>query len=475
MAIMFGTDGWRGIIADDFTFANVAACAQALADYLREQGPEGRTVVIGYDTRFASESFAAICAEVLAANAIGVLLSNRAVPTQVTSYGVVHTGSAGAIMITASHNPPQWNGFKVKSEIGSSAEPNVTSELEKRIADVIARSSVKRMPLADALKGGQVNMIDLEPPYLEHLSQLVELDKLRQAGLNVLVDSMFGAGAGYLKRLLKGGTLKLTEIHSERNPSFPGMQQPEPIAHNLTGLISRVKRAHYSVGLATDGDADRLGVVDENGEFLTQLQVFALLCLYLLEIRGERGALVKTTTTTSMVFRLAELYGVSALETPVGFKYVAPVMIANNALIGGEESGGYGFRGHIPERDGILAALYFLDFMVRARKTPTQLIRHLYSKVGPHYYDRLDLEFNPGDRQGIMSRFAQTTPGEIKGEKVVKIDRSEGIRLFLSDGSWLFIRLSGTEPIMRVYAESPSKEESVSLLQVGKQIAGVDC
>lgn len=473
MAIKFGTDGWRGIIAEDFTFSNVGACAQAFCDYFKQHNPQDKPLVIGYDTRFASESFAAVCAEVAAANGVKVLLSKRPVPTPVTSYGVVHTGSIGAIMITASHNPPQWNGFKVKSQNGSSAEPDVTAELERRIAEVLARNAVKRMPLTDAERRGYVKAIDLEPPYLEHVAKLVDLTTMRRSGLHIIVDSMYGAGSGYLKGLLKGHGLKLTEMHGQRNPAFPGMQQPEPIAHNLAELISAAKKKRPSVGLATDGDADRLGVVDENGEFLTQLQVFALLALYLLDVQGERGALVKTTTTTSMIFRLAELYGVKAFETPVGFKYVAPVMMANNALIGGEESGGYGFRGHIPERDGILAGLYFLDFMVRTGKTPSQLIEYLYSKVGPHEYDRLDLEFDPHTRPEIEKRFAQPAPEEILGKKVVKVDRSEGIRLFLSDGSWVLARLSGTEPIMRVYAESPSREQTLSMLQIGKKIAGV--
>ncbi|MBI2957651.1 MAG: phosphoglucomutase/phosphomannomutase family protein [Chloroflexi bacterium] len=473
MTIKFGTDGWRGIIADDFTFSNVAACAQAVADLTAERGLRGKPLIIGYDTRFASESFASVSAEVAAANGIHVLLSSTAVPTPVASYGVVHAGGAGAIVITASHNPPQWNGFKVKTQTGSSAEPAVTAELEQRITRLLAGNAVKRVPLAEAKKSGLVTIADLETPYLDHLTQLVDLPELRAARLKIAIDSMYGAGAGYLRKLLGGGSLDLTEMHGERNPAFPGMQQPEPIAHNLNALIDRVREERCSVGLATDGDADRLGVVDENGEFLTQLQVFALLSLYLLDVRGERGALVKTTTTTSMIFRLAELYGVDAFETPVGFKYVAPVMMANNALIGGEESGGYGFRGHIPERDGVLAGLYFLDFMVKTGKTPSQLIEYLYSKVGPHYYDRLDLDFDPAERQMIVDSFARPAPTEILGKNVVKIDRSEGIRLFLSDGSWLFVRLSGTEPVLRVYAESPGKEQSAGLLQVGKKLAGL--
>ncbi|MEW6033737.1 MAG: phosphoglucomutase/phosphomannomutase family protein [Chloroflexota bacterium] len=472
MAIKFGTDGWRGVIAEDFTFANVRACAQGLANYLKERGGHGKGLVIGYDTRFASEAFAAAAAEVAAGNGIKALLSSRAVPTPVTSYAVVHNRSAGAIVITASHNPPEWNGFKVKSESGATATPEATAELEKHVAAVTA-DMVKRTPLEQARKDGLVRLEDLEPPYIQQLSRLADLETLRRADLNVVVDSMYGAGSGYFNRLLGGGRLKLTEMHAERNPAFPGMRQPEPIAPNLGGLIAEVKRKGASVGLATDGDADRLGIVDEDGEFLTQLQVFGLLCFYLLEVRGQRGPMVKTTTTTSMVFRLAELYGVPAYETPVGFKYVAPVMMAKDAIIGGEESGGYGFRGHIPERDGMLAGLYLLDFMVRTGRTPSELLKRLYEKVGPHHYQRLDLTFPAEKRAQVVANLAQANPDELQRKKVVRVDRSEGLRLFLSDGSWLFARLSGTEPVLRIYAESPSLARSASLLQTGRDIAGV--
>ncbi|MBI2857053.1 MAG: phosphoglucomutase/phosphomannomutase family protein [Chloroflexi bacterium] len=467
----FGTDGWRGIIADDFTFSNVRACAQGLADYLKDHGAPG-PLVIGYDTRFASESFAAAAAEVVAANGMKVLLSSSAVPTPVASYGVLHHHAAGAIVITASHNPPEWNGFKVKSEGGASAAPEMTAELEQRISAALSTGRIKTVARDDAIKQGLVSVVDLAPPYLSQLSRLVDLSALRGAEMDVAVDSMFGAGAGYLRRLLAGQRLRISEIHGERNPAFPGLERPEPIAQNLTELTALVRDQKKSVGIALDGDADRVGVTDENGEFLTQLQVFALLCLYLLEVRGQRGALVKTTTTTSMVFRLAELYGVEARETPVGFKYVAPAMQELEAIIGGEESGGYGFRGHVLERDGILAALYFLDFMVRTGKTPSRLITDLYAKVGPHHYQRLDLAFPQEKRLAIAANLTQANPLLVRGKGVVRVDRSEGLRLFLSDGSWLFMRLSGTEPLLRIYAESPSQAESALLLEAGKQIAG---
>ena len=283
---------------------------------------------------------------------------------------------------------------------------------------------------------------------------------------------MYGAGAGYFKRLLDGGAIKVTEINDERNPLFPGIQ-PEPIAVNLAKLSATVKREGASVGLATDGDADRIGIIDENGVFLTQLQVFALLCLYLLEIRQERGPIVKTITTTSMLYRLGEIFKVPVYETPVGFKYVAPIMLAENALIGGEESGGYGFRGHIPERDAILAGLYFLDLMVKTGKTPSELLDYLYSKVGPHYYQRVDFTLPEDKRQIINNRIRHNLPESIDGVKVVKTDTTDGFRFILADTTWLLIRFSGTEPVLRIYAESDSLPRTERLLKLGKELAGV--
>ncbi|MBI2288150.1 MAG: phosphoglucomutase/phosphomannomutase family protein, partial [Chloroflexi bacterium] len=338
--IKFGTDGWRGIIARDFTFDNVCVCAQAVADYLKQSALAKQGLIIGYDTRFASEDFAAAAAEVVAANGIKVYLCPKATPTPVISYGVKAQQAGGAIIITASHNPAAWNGFKYKSELGSSASPEVIVELEKNVAKTLNTGKVVRMPLAKALAQGSVEYLDLAPIYFQQVARLIDLDKLRRSRLKIVVDPMYGAGIGYLAMLLGGGAIELVGINDERNPLFPGMHQPEPIAPNLVKLSNTVKQEGAAVGLATDGDADRVGVVSERGVFLTTLQVFALLCLYLLEVRGERGLIVKTITTSSMLYRLGEIFGVPVRETLVGFKYVAPLMVSENALIGGEESGG---------------------------------------------------------------------------------------------------------------------------------------
>ena len=470
--IKFGTDGWRAVIADDFTFANVRFCAQGVADYLKQKGLAGRGIYIGYDRRFASEDFAAAAAEVLAGNGIKVYLSPKAIPTPFVSFGVITKKTGGGIAITASHNPARWNGFKFREETGASVSSETALEIEKHIDRNFSGNQVSLISLSQALKEKSVEYLDLTPTYIASISKLIELDYLQNAGLKITVDSMYGVGSGYFRSLLSGGATTVTEINNERNPAFPGIN-PEPIAVNLQRLMSLVPEQKANIGLATDGDADRIGIIDEKGNFLTQLQVFALLCLYLLEIRGERGPLVKTITSTSMLDRLGELYKVPVYETSVGFKYVAPVMIAKNALIGGEESGGYGFRGHIPERDAIPAGLYFLDFMVKTGKTPSQLLAYLYSKVGEHYYDRIDLHFPEEKRQAIINRVREGAPKNIENVKVARLDTQDGFRFILADNSWLLIRFSGTEPILRIYAETNDTERVKRMLQFGRELAGV--
>ncbi|MBA7656786.1 Phosphoglucomutase [subsurface metagenome] len=451
------------------------ACSQAVADYLKQAGLASRGLVIGYDNRFASEDFARAAAEVVAANGIKVYLCPKATPTPAISFGVLAKKAGGAIIITASHNPAIWNGFKYKTQDGASAPSEVTAEIEKHLSRILTVAKVNRLPLPQALDQGMVEHLDLEPIYTQQLAKLIDPKRLRQAKLKVIFDPMYGAGAGYLNRLLGGGAMQLVEINGERNPLFPGIQ-PEPIAANLAKLSAMVKKEKADVGLATDGDADRLGIVDEKGQFLTPLQVFALLCLYLLEVRGERGAVVRTITSTTMIDRLGEIFNVPVYETSVGFKYVAPIMMEKDAIIGGEESGGYGFRGHMPERDGILAGIYFLDFMLKTGKTPSQLLDYLYSKVGPHYYQRRDFTFPADQRQAITKGVGDNLPQSIDGVKVAKANTSDGFHLTLADTSWLLIRFSGTEPVLRIYAESPSAEGPARverLLELGRKLAGV--
>ncbi len=388
------------------------------------------------------------------------------------SYGVIARKAAGAVVITASHNPAQWSGFKLKTEDGAGAPPEATAEMEKRIAAI---GQVSHLPLPQAIEKGLVEYTDLSPAYVEHIAGIIDRDGLRRAGLKVVFDPMHGTGAGYLSSLLDGGQTAITEINGEHNPLFPGMHQPEPIAANLGGLSAAVKERKAAVGIATDGDADRLGIVDENGVFLTTLQVYALLCLYMLEVRGERGTIVKTINSSSMLYRLGEIYGVKVEETPVGFKHIAKLMLDKDrdVLIGGEESGGYGFRDHMPERDGILAGLYFLDLMAQTGKSPSQLVSYLYSKVGPHHFHRIDAGFPADERQAIIEWLKSNPPDKIDGAEVLRVDTWDGFRYALAGGGWLLIRFSGTEPVLRLYAESGSPERANRLLEEGKRIAGI--
>ncbi len=439
---------------------------------MKEAGLAGRGLVIGYDTRFASEDFAAAAAEVLAGNGVKVYLCTKATPTPVVSYGVLAKKAGGAIIITASHNPGVWNGFKYKNEHGSSASDEITSKIVEYISKSYDAGKFDRIPLDEAKKQGLVLDTDLEPVYFKQIERLVDLEGLRKAGLKLVIDPMYGAGTGYLARVLGGDATTFTEIHAERNPLFPGIR-PEPIPPNLDKLAAVVREKDADAGLATDGDADRMGIIDEKGNFINQLQVFALLCLYLLEVRGERGAIIKTLTTTSMAYRLGELYDVPVYETAVGFKYVAPLMMRENALFGGEESGGYGFRGHVAERDGILANLYFLDLMVKMGKKPSELIDYLYSKVGPHHYRRVDIKFDEKRRKTVIERVKNYRPESIDNVKVEKIDTTDGFRFTLEDNTWLLIRFSGTEPLLRIYTETDSPERVDRLLKMGREIAGV--
>lgn len=470
--IKFGTDGWRAVIAEDFTYGNVRACAQGVADYLKESGKGKGGVVIGYDTRYASEDFAAASAEVLAANGIKSILLSKVSPTPVTSYTVTALKADGGIMITASHNPGNYNGFKYKVATGSSAPTDVISVIETNTNAALQKDSVKRLDLKEAIKKKLVSFHDPFHAYARHLTSLINIDELKKHKLKIVVDSMYGAGIGLFKELLDGGQIQIHEINTVRNPLFPGIQ-PEPIGKNLGKLSRYVIRDNAAAGFATDGDADRIGLVDENGRYRNTQEVFSLLAMYLLEVRKERGPIVKTLTSTDMLYTIGELYNVPVFETQVGFKYVAPVMLDNNALLGGEESGGYGFRGHIPERDGILAGLFLLDFMVRTGKAPTQLLQEIYKKVGPHYYERVDAHLDEATRKQVIAKLSSRKLESILGRKVIKLDTRDGFRYKLEDDSWLLMRFSGTEPLVRIYAESSSSEEVQKLLQYGQELTGV--
>ncbi len=469
--IKFGTDGWRARIADDYTFVNVRRCAQGFASYLMDAGHRGEQIVVGYDKRFQSEAFAAAVAEVLAGNGLRVLLTRTATPTPVISYSVVDREAVGAVNITASHNPASDNGFKVRDRHGGAIDPAGLKEIEARIpADA---DSVHRIDLPDALESGAVEFFDPDPAYIAHLKTLIDLEPIRDAGLTVLVEAMWGNGAGWFPRLIGGGKTRIIEIHNERNPIFPEMSRPEPIRPNVDVGLRATVEFGADIMIANDGDADRVGLGDEHGNFVDQLRVYGLLGYYLLEVRGMRGPIVKALSTTTMLNKLGKLYGVPVYETGVGFKHIAPKMLETNAMIGGEESGGFAFGGHIPERDGILAGLYLLDMMIQLQRSPSELIDLLFEKVGPHFYSRIDTPFQ-GDREERIRRILSANPEKIGGLRVTGLETTDGYKFNLEDGGWLLIRFSGTEPIIRVYTETTHEDRVDQILRDGLRIAGLE-
>ena len=469
--IKFGTDGWRGVIAEDYTFDNVRRATQGYASFMISTGNAGAWVVVGHDKRFASENFAKAVAEVLVGNGLKVYLTDGATPTPVIAFSAVHKKACGAINITASHNPPSDNGFKVRNATGGAIPPEGLAQIEAGIPE--SAEQCKRVAFSEGIKDGRIILFDAAPDYIAHIKKLIDIEPIRQAGLTVMVDAMWGNGAGWFPRLLEGGSTRVIEIHNSRNPSFPEMKRPEPIQPNIDKGLEATVTNKADVLLITDGDADRLGIGDENGKFVNQLRVFGLLAYYLLELRGLRGDIVKTLSTTGMLNILGEKYGVPVHETGVGFKYVAPKMTETNALIGGEESGGYAFRDNVPERDGILAGLYFLDFMVRTGKKPTELLKLLFDKVGGEFfYDRVDSPFS-GDRKDREQMVLNAKPVTIGGLKVKELVTIDGFQFRLEDGGWLLIRFSGTEPILRVYCETRHGDKVKAILSDGLKIAGI--
>ncbi len=473
--LKFGTDGWRGRITEDYTFDNLRRCAAGYADWLLGEAKRTKTkrpvVVIGHDKRFQSEDFAASAAEVLAGHGVKVLLTDGATPTPVIAYAVKAKKALGAINITASHNPPYDNGFKVRNFTGGAIDPEGLVRIEEAIPP--SATGIARMGYAEASKKGMIVKFDASIEYVENLKKLINLAPIKRAGLKVLVDPMWGNGAGWFPALIGGGKTEVIEIHNVRNPSFPEMLRPEPIPPNVDVGLKTTKKIGADICCITDGDADRCGFGDEKGGFINQLRAMALLALYLLEVRGQRGPIVKTLSTTSMLESLGKLYGVPVHETGVGFKYVAPKMTETDAIIGGEESGGYAFRGNVPERDGILANLYMLDAMVQTGKTPSQLVEWLFSKVGAHHYDRIDTVINPAQRDAIKAQLATVQPARLAGVKVIGKNLTDGYKFLLEDGGWLLIRMSGTEPLMRVYCETTKKSLVQALLADGVKLAKV--
>jgi phosphomannomutase len=477
--IVFGTDGWRARVADEYTFDNVRRCARAVAEYVAGRGEQAKGIVIAYDRRFVSEYFAAAAAEVVLAHDIPVALAAEPVPTQMSSFEVVQRKSAAGIVITASHNPWTDNGFKVKSPTGAAAGPEMLSGIEALLGSD-AGKPMPRRPLADAEAAGLLERFDPYAGYLEFIRPNIDLERLAAADLSVLVEPLYGVGAGWLPRILAGGRIRITEIHSERNPYFGGVN-PEPIPPNVDEALAKLAGGGYDLGLLLDGDADRCGLADERGTFISTLQIFALLMYYLAEYRGLRAPVVKTVNETSMAERLGERYGVPVYEVPVGFKYIGPKMIETGAMMGGEESGGFGFGMHLPERDGIFADLLLLDLFIRERAAgrgpASKAIAHLHEIAGPSSYRRVDLHFDravyPALKVRLLAELPDRAPVELAGRPVVRtqpLSTNDGFKFFADDGSWLLVRFSGTEPLVRVYTEALSPAAVDANLAAGERI-----
>jgi len=481
--IVFGTDGWRARVADEYTFENVRRCADGVARYVVGRGEQAKGVVLAYDRRFASEHFAAAAAEVLLAHDIPVAISRTAVPTQMSSYEVVQRGAAAGVVITASHNPWTDNGFKVKAPSGAAAGADILSVIEAAIA-INGGTGIERRPFADAEAAGLVEWYDPFDGYEQFVRRTIDLDALKAADVSVLVEPLYGAGSGWIPRLLAGGRIRVTEIHNERNPFFGGVN-PEPIRPHVDEALAMMAGGGYDLGLLLDGDADRAGAADERGTFLHQLEVTGLLMYYMAEHRGMRDPVVVSVNNTSTAAHLGQHYGIETYEVPVGFKFIGPKMIETGAMLGAEESGGYGFGMHLPERDGIYADLMLLDLFLKERERGSwpvsRAVELFHELAGPSCYRRIDVHFDRPTYDAVKARvlveLRDQPPAELAGEAVVRtqvLDTGDGFKWFLADGSWLLVRASGTEPLVRVYTEASTPALRDELVVTGERLVRGD-
>jgi len=473
VTIKFGTDGWRAVISDTFTFENVRIVAQAIADYVREQSDTERPeVVVGFDTRFLSDRYAREVARVMAGNGVVAHLTRADAPTPAVSYAVVEKKAVAGVMITASHNPPRYNGLKLKAPFGGSALPDQARQVEALLErNQREARGPNLMEYEQALDKGFIRRFDPAWSYYQHISSLIDLDRVSNGELRVVSDPMYGSGRGAFRDLLSRTRCKLYEIRGEMNPGFGGIH-PEPMACYLQALVAAMQTNHADVGLATDGDADRIGAVDALGNFVDPHHIFALTLRHLVQSRGWTGAVVRSVSTTRMVDRLAKRYGLPLYETPVGFNYIADYMLSGDVLIGGEESGGLSIKGHIPEGDGILMGMLLLEVMAEARASLHELVEDIQREVGPTFYTRRDIPLKrPVPKAEMVARLAERAPAELAGQSVVDIGTLDGVKYVLADDAWLLIRPSGTEPVLRVYAEGHSPAEVQTLLAYGEQIA----
>lgn len=475
--IRFGTDGWRAVIAEGFTFANLERVAQAYAGFLKQQftdntSPTGNgsrplpLVIIGYDRRFLSEQFAVRAGEVLAGNDFRVALFPESVPTPLVSWAVREVHAAGGVVITASHNPPEFNGFKIKAPWGGSATGETTSVVEA----LVDTEPVRRAPLSLSDAGEFYE--ECAESYRSQISAYVDIERLRAANLRLVVDPMHGSGGRWVESFLRGAALEVETIRAERDALFGGVN-PEPIDRNLKPLKNRVRETGAHLGLATDGDADRVGAVNELGLTMTMHEVVPLILLHLARQRGMRGGVVRTFSQSVLTKRISEAHNLQLFETPIGFKYVADLMLRENILIGAEESGGIGVAGHIPERDGILNSLLLLEAVTAAGKPPSEMVRDMHREFGEFYFNRRDTNMDVERGLSLAASLSEKPPAKMAGHRVVGVETLDGTKLLFEDESWLLFRQSGTEPVLRIYAEATSREKMEALLYEGALLASL--
>lgn len=456
--IKFGTDGWRAIIARDFTFENVRIVTQGIAGYLNSKNLTKKGIVIGYDNRFMSEDFAKECAKVLAGNGIKVYLLRSATPTPVTAFAIRELDASGAVMITASHNPPEYNGIKFIPEYAGPALPDVTDVIEEQINKVMDHGKIYELSLAEAVNLELFKEIDVDSQYVSHLLKIIKPEFFKERSLKVVIDPMYGAGVGYLDRIFTELGCEVRTINNYRDPLFGG-SMPEPTDHLLGDLKRAVISYEADVGLATDGDADRFGIIDKNGEFISANRFMYILLDHLLKTRSYKGPVARSIATTHMLDKIAKNNGLAVIETPVGFKYVGECLREKGCILGGEESGGLSIFGHIPEKDGILACLLAAELLAHSGKTMAELTEELEEEYGVTVSERLDIKVDAMDKEKIMAKLSDYTPRTIAGVTVDHHSTIEGNKVVLEDGSWVLIRASGTEPLFRIYVETDSKEK----------------
>jgi len=463
--IKFGTDGWRAVIADDFTFDNVRKVAQAYVQFMKMKKKKGE-IIVGYDTRFLSFEFARAFSEVLCGNGFKVRIFNQPLPTPCLCFGIKKYNLDGGIMVTASHNPPQFNGIKIKTSQAAPASPDETQKIEK----LVDKFKPKVLHYQVAEKRGLIKETKLRQPYLKFLMSYVDFPRIKRQNLHIVHDSMYGTGNSLLEELFKNTKVKITSFRNEINPSFYGIN-PEPIPENIKPTMELMKKNNYDLCIITDGDADRIGAIAPGGRFLNPGWILSLLLIHFVKNRGQKGAVVKTISNSSLIEKIAAKYDLPLYETPVGFKHIAEIMLKQNVVIGGEESGGIGFKGYIPERDGLVSGLLLLEFMAYERKSINEIITEVEKEYGKFFYHRIDIYYPQSLKSKLFKKLSRKPFQEISGLKVIEIKDFDGVKFILEDGSWLLFRLSGTEPKLRIYCEANSRKKLNAILKFGRDFA----